>query len=154
MAPQSAYNRLMNRYLLMPLIATTALYAQASESVSDACRSLQDALNREASVLEQIQNNQDADEMLPELRAVLQQLAALSVVDENELWLYIDNTEGVKQPLVDALSQIALQFSRLEAAGFYHHAGLRELLAPQTEETPDVRRAKLEKIHAVDHDDD
>ena len=75
-------------------------------------------------------------------------------VDDAELWLYIENTEGVKQPLVDVLSQLALQMARIEEAAYFNYAGLQELLAPQTVETPEVQNAKLEKIRAVDHDDD
>ena len=75
-------------------------------------------------------------------------------VEETELWLYIENTEGVKQPLVDVLSQVALQMARIENADYFNHAGLKELLAPQIEETPEVQNAKLEKIRAEDDDDE
>ena len=145
----------MNRYLLPSLVAVSALYAQASEPMAEACERLLSALEKEAEALEQIQQPQDAATVLNELRDAVNELAALTtVVDHAELWLYIENTEGVKQPLVDVLSQVALQMARIENAAYFNQAGLKELLAPQIEETPEVRNAKLEKIREVDHDDD
>lgn len=145
----------MNRYLLPSLFAVSALYAQASEPMADASGRLLAALEKEVEVLEQIQQPQDAAEALSELRDALKELEALAAsVDDAELWLYIENTEGVKQPLVDVLSQLALQMARIEEAAYFNYAGLQELLAPQTVETPEVQNAKLEKIRAVDHDDD
>ena len=145
----------MNRYLLPSLFAVSALYAQASEPMADASERLLSALEKEVEALEQIQKPEDAAEVLGELRDALKALEAMAAsVDDAELWLYIENTEGVKQPLVDILSQLALQMARIEEAAYFNHSGLQELLAPQTEETPEVQNAKLEKIRAVDHDDD
>lgn len=145
----------MNRYLLPSLFAATALYAQASEPMADACDRLLSALEIEVEALEQIQQPQDVAEALGELHDAVKTLEALTAsVDSAELWLYIENTEGVKQPLVDILSQLALQMARMENAAYFNHAELKELLAPQTEETPEMQNAKLEKIRAVDHDDD
>ncbi|MEE1265847.1 MAG: hypothetical protein UHH87_06120 [Akkermansia sp.] len=145
----------MNRYLLPTLFAVSALYAQASEPMADACDRLLSALEKEVEALELIQQPQDAAEVLGELRGALKELEALALsVDESELWLYIENTEGVKQPLVDVLSQVALHLARIENAAYFNHAGLKELLAPQIEETPEVQNVKLEKIRAEDDDDE
>ncbi|MBR5330818.1 MAG: hypothetical protein IKV13_04940 [Akkermansia sp.] len=145
----------MNRYLLPSLFAVSALYAQASEPMADASERLLSALEKEVEALEQIQKPEDATEVLGELRDALKELEAMAAsVDDAELWQYIENTEGVKQPLVDILSQLALQMARIEEAAYFNHSGLQELLAPQTEETPEVQNAKLEKIRAVDYDDE
>ena len=145
----------MNRYLLPSLFAVSALYAQASEPMADASERLLSALEKEVEALEQIQKPEDAAEVLGELRDALKELEAMAAsVDDAELWLYIENTEGVKQPLVDILSQLALQMARIEEAAYFNHSGLQELLAPQTEETTEVQNAKLEKIRAVDYDDE
>ena len=145
----------MNRYLLPSLFAVSALYAQASEPMADASERLLSALEKEVDALEQIQKPEDAAEVLGELRDALKELEAMAAsVDDAELWQYIENTEGVKQPLVDILSQLALQMARIEEAAYFNHSGLQELLAPQTEETPEVQNAKLEKIRAVDYDDE
>jgi hypothetical protein len=145
----------MNRYLLPSLFAVSALYAQASEPMADASARLLSALEKEVEALEQIQKPEDAAAVLGELRDALKELEAMAAsVDDAELWQYIENTEGVKQPLVDILSQLALQMARIEEAAYFNHSGLQELLAPQTEETPEVQNAKLEKIRAVDYDDE
>ena len=145
----------MNRYLLPSLFAVSALYAHASEPMADASERLLSALEKEVEALEQIQKPEDAAEVLGELRDALKELEAMAAsVDDAELWQYIENTEGVKQPLVDILSQLALQMARIEEAAYFNHSGLQELLAPQTEETPEVQNAKLEKIRAVDYDDE
>ena len=145
----------MNRYLLPSLFAVSALYAQASEPMADASERLLSALEKEVEALEQIQKPEDAAEVLGELRDALKELEAMAAsVDDAELWQYIENTEGVKQPLVDILSQLALQMARIEEAAYFNHSGLQELLAPQTEETTEVQNAKLEKIRAVDYDDE
>ena len=145
----------MNRYLLPSLFAVSALYAPASEPMADASERLLSALEKEVEALEQIQKPEDAAEVLGELRDALKELEAMAAsVDDAELWQYIENTEGVKQPLVDILSQLALQMARIEEAAYFNHSGLQELLAPQTEETPEVQNAKLEKIRAVDYDDE
>ena len=145
----------MNRYLLPSLFAVSALYAQSSEPMADASERLLSALEKEVEALEQIQKPEDAAEVLGELRDALKELEAMAAsVDDAELWQYIENTEGVKQPLVDILSQLALQMARIEEAAYFNHSGLQELLAPQTEETPEVQNAKLEKIRAGDYDDE
>ena len=123
--------------------------------MADASERLLSALEKEVEALEQIQKPEDAAEVLGELRDALKELEAMAAsVDDAELWQYIENTEGVKQPLVDILSQLALQMARIEEAAYFNHSGLQELLAPQTEETPEVQNAKLEKIRAVDYDDE
>ena len=144
----------MTRYLLPSLFAATALYAQATESMPDAWERLLDALEKEAEALEQMQSPQDVDNALEELRDAVQTLATLATtVDGKELWQYIDNTADMKQPLVDVLSQLALEFSRIDEAGYFNNSELKSLLAPQIEETPDIKNAKLEKIRVSDDDD-
>lgn len=144
----------MNRFLLSPLIVTTVVCASAAEPVADAYERLVDALEMEVEALGQMQQAGEVEESLGKLRAALEAQQALLALDEKELWLYIDNTPGVKQPLLNILSKLALEFARMEEESYFNHAGLKELLSPQIEEDPDAQKAKLEKIHAVDHDDD
>ena len=145
----------MTRYLLPSLFAATAMYVQAAEPMADAWERLLNALEKEVEALEQMQSPQDVDNALLELRDAVQTLATLAAtVDEKELWQYIDNTADKKQPLVDVLSQLALEFSRIEMAGYFNNGELKTLLAPQIEETSDIKNAKLEKIRVADDDDD
>lgn len=144
----------MNRFLLSPLFVATAVCVSAAEPVADVYARLVESLEMEVEALEQMQQAGEVEESLGKLSAALEAQQALLAQDEKELWLYIDNTPGVKQPLLDILSKLALEFSRIEEEMYFNHAGLKELLSPQIEEDPDAQKAKLEKIHAVDHDDD
>lgn len=131
------------------------MYVQAAEPMADAWERLLNALEKEVEALEQMQSPQDVDNALLELRDAVQTLATLAATgDDKELWQYIDNTADKKQPLVDVLSQLALEFSRIEMAGYFNNGELKTLLAPQIEEPSDIKNAKLEKIRVADDDDD
>ncbi len=117
---------------LLPLVACVSV-ARAETSPEVACEQLRAALNREIALLESVTDETTADAALPELEALLRKLAAMdrSFEAEKALWGYIDNTEGVKQPMVELLQRLTIQFMRLEDAAFFGHQGLRKLLAPQ-----------------------
>lgn len=147
----------MYKTLASLFIASTALYAAEADPMAAVCDRLVAALEQETEALESIESAEDAPAGVEKLRASLAALKELFSEDANELWLYIDNTEGVKQPIIDVLEKLALQFARLEKAEFYGNAELRETLAPQvlvTENTEQARRAKHEKLHEVDEDED
>ncbi len=120
---------------ILPLIALTAVVTAATAEASPeaACSRLREVLEQQLAALEPIADAASAEAAVPKLEAVLQAFAAMdaSPAAQKELWEYIDNTEGVKQPLIELLQCIAMEFTRLEKAAFFGHAGLRDLLAPQ-----------------------
>ncbi len=144
----------MYKMLVPFLIASSAIYAAEANPMAEVCDRLVAALEQETAALTRMQSEADVDGALDELRASLDSLKALMSVDEKELWLYIDNTEGAKQPIIDELERLALQFARVQQSGFFNNAQLRELLAPQLITDPTTQRAKLEKLQEIDHDED
>lgn len=145
----------MNRFLLPTLVAAAIVQpAAAADPMAEACERLQQSMEQVVEALEQIQQREDVEEVLPELRAALDEQKSLLSVNEEDLWQYIDNTEGVKQPLVDVLSRLALELSRMESAAFFQHEELKSLLLPQTEESEASQHAKIEKARGVHDDED
>ncbi len=119
----------------LSLLSLTAVVALASAEASPeaACEQLCAALTREVQLLASVQDAASAAAAFPALEAVLAELAGMdrSYEAEKALWEYIDNTEGVKQPLIEMLQRLTIAFMRLEEASFFGHEGLRDLLAPQ-----------------------
>ncbi len=118
---------------LCPLFALAAVLPAAAATPDEACKQLRTALEQELAILEPLVDAAGADAALPKLDAVLKELAAMDSSPEAQkaLWEYIDNTEGVKLPLVELLQCLAMEFARLEKADFFGHEGLRAALAPQ-----------------------
>ncbi|MBQ9830319.1 MAG: hypothetical protein IJO38_08255 [Akkermansia sp.] len=143
----------MFKMLVPILMAGTALYAAETEPMAAVCDQLLAALEQETASLTKMQAADDVPAALEELRDSLQKLEALMAVDAKELWTYIDNTTGAKQPLVDELERLALQFARVQKAAFFNNAELKSLLAPQVLEQPKTHRSKREKLHEIDHDE-
>ena len=140
--------------MLVPiLMAGTALYAAETEPMAAVCDQLLAALEQETASLTKMQAADDVPAALEELCDSLQKLEALMAVDAKELWTYIDNTTGAKQPLVDELERLALQFARVQKAAFFNNEELKSLLAPQVLEQPKTHRSKREKLHEIDHDE-
>lgn len=140
--------------MLVPLIfAGSVLHAAAVEPMAEACSRLVAALGQETAALQKMQTAADVSGALEDLRASLAALEALFEVDEKELWMYIDNTEGAKQPIVDELERLAVQFIRVSREKFFGNAELRNLLAPQVLNTPQKPRAKRGKLREIDHDE-
>lgn len=144
----------MYKMLVPILVAGTALYAAEADPMEAVYKQLLSALEQETEALEKMETAADVDSAINDLRTSLNTLQAMLDVDARELWRYIDNTEGVKQPVVDQLELLALQFARLEQAGFFGHAELRELLSPQIFTSPDAGKLKHEKLREIDHDED
>lgn len=143
---------------LVPLLcATTALYAAEADPMAEVCARLVTALEHEVEALASIQAAEDVPGALEKLRASLLAQEDLFAVDERLLWLYIDNTAGAKQPIVDVLEELALQFGRMVKSDFFSSEELRQVLAPQVQTTPALdhkRRAKREKLQEIDPDED
>lgn len=144
----------MHRFLLPVFFASCVLYAAETNPMASVYESLLNSLTQETEALEKIEEAADVAGVVGEVRAALAAQKELLAVDARELWLYIDNTEGKKQPLIDVLERLALQFGRLEKTNYFESADLKALLSAQIEENPEAAKAKREKIHAVDHDED
>lgn len=144
----------MLKHLATLLVAGTALYAAEADPMAEATDRLLQALEQEVEALENIGTAADAPAAVEAVRASLQTQKKLFEVDVKELWLYIDNTEGVKQPLVDVMVRLAVQFKRLSENNYFDNAALRELLAPQIVPDEASGKAKLEKMRTIDHDED
>lgn len=138
-------------------LAASAVYASA-EPVVEAYETLLTSLEQEVVALEKVQQAADAPEAAASVQAALntqQQLRdSLQGDGERELWVYIDNTADAKQPLVDVMVRLAVQFKRMAENNFFDNAELRELLSPQIVPDATSEKAKLEKMRAIDHDDD
>lgn len=144
----------MLKHLATLFVASTALYAAEADPMAEPSARLLSALEQEVTALESIQSAADASAVVQAVRESLLAQEDLFSVDATELWLYIDNTPGVKQPLVDALVRLAVQFERLKAVDFFDNAELRTLLSPQVIEDEGVRNARKEKLQTIDHDED
>ncbi len=118
---------------ILALLSLSSLVAMAESAPEAACRQLRESLTQELTVLRAMTDASSAAGQLPALQAVLATMAAMdrSYEAEKALWAYIDNTKGVKMPLIELLQQIAIEFTRLEEADFYGHEPLRQTLAPQ-----------------------
>ncbi len=115
--------------LLPVLLLSVPCYAGPQED----CGRLAELLGREIAALESVRDADTAAAATPALAAALAALAAMdrSREAEKELWEYIDNTDGVKQPFIELLQRLAVQFIRLAEADYYGCAPLRDALAPQ-----------------------
>lgn len=68
---------------------------------------------------------------LPDLEQTLVELRALhEQVDSEQLWRYIENTPGIKQPLLEDAERLLVELQRLEMAQCYGVEQLRALLSP------------------------
>lgn len=143
----------MYKMLVPILVVGTAIYAAEADPMAEVCDQLLAALEQETASLQKIGSADDVPAVLDELRASLQKLNALMAVDAKALWTYIDNTTGAKQPLVDELERLALQFARVQEAQFFNNKELKSLLAPQVLAQPKTHRSKREKLHEIDHDE-
>lgn len=143
----------MHRTLLPILFAVPAVYAADSDPMAGIYERLYAALEQEVEALENIEQAADVASALEQLRASLAAQSELLSVDQNELWLYIDNTKDRKQALVDLLVRLALEFLRVEKAAYFDSDELKALLAPQIEVDPTVEHAKREKVDAATDED-
>ncbi len=129
---------------ILPLLSLVALVATVSAEASPeaAYGQLCTALSQELTALESVTDAASAAAAYPSLEEAIRTLASMerSYEAEKELWVYIDNTEGVKTPLLELLQRLAVEFTRLENASFYGHEGVAKLLAPQL--TPPAKESE------------
>lgn len=141
-------------FLLAATITGAALPALSAPAEQAVCDRLAAGLRDEVQLLSGITDNASADAAAQPLARVLADLAALNAqVDEKELWLYIDNTPGIKQPLLEEIERLFVQLQRLEKAEFFHSRELSRLLTPivtpradkKTRRTPSAEEAPADE---------
>ncbi len=128
-----------SRWILPALLAgsmCTAYVAQA-EGEKEVYTRLKTDLQEQLRVLRSMTNPASTQAGIPALDKVLKRLRELNTqTDEAELWRYIDNTPGVKQPLITILEDTMVQLHRIEQAKFYANKELRRRLAPMLNSAP------------------
>lgn len=144
----------MHKFLLPVFFASTVLYAAEADPMAEACNRLYQSIEQLVESLESVQDASDASAAVPGVRDAVNTQQELLSTDAAELWRYIDNTPNAKQPLVDMLERLAVQFARLESTDYWGSAELREMLSPQLVEDVSHKPAKIRKVRAVDHDDE
>lgn len=102
-----------------------------AQTEQDVYGQLAEGLRQEVQLLSGISDAGSAQAALPALEQVIRTLAALNEqMDEKQLWRYIDNTPGLKQPLIEEIERLFVQLQRLEKAQFFGSEELHDLLRP------------------------
>lgn len=116
---------------LAAVVVCVAPAAQAADSPEEICAKLRAALQKEVELLAAIDSTERAEESLSALRKSLQEQNDLFGADDEALWDYISNTDGVKKPLVELLERLGTQFRRMEENNYFDHTELKNLLYTQ-----------------------
>ncbi len=107
--------------------------AAQAEEVVETCAQLESALREQLQALQSVTNETGVQAALSALSKAQQKLSELNErTDEKELWRYIDNTPGVKQPFITILEDTMVQLQRIEKANFFGSDELKRKLAPMT----------------------
>lgn len=89
-------------------------------------------LTRQYQLLCSVTSPESARAVLEPLTTCLKELLDMKThVNDEALWLYIENTPGAKQPYRIILLKTSIEFQRLAKEQFYGCEQLRELLKPQ-----------------------
>lgn len=113
------------------LVACAVPSAVAADAPEVTCAKLREALQTQVELMEGVRSAEDAAKAISPLRKSQEKQNELFGADDEALWEYISNTDGVKQPLVELLQRMAVQLSRLEECNYYDNAELKELLYTQ-----------------------
>lgn len=113
------------------LVACAVPSAVAADAPEVTCAKLREALQAQVELMEGVRSAEDAAKAISPLRKSQEKQNELFGADDEALWEYISNTDGVKQPLVELLQRMAVQLSRLEDCNYYDNAELKELLYTQ-----------------------
>ncbi len=117
--------------------------AEQAQDAVKMCRELQQGLNTQVRILGSITDANTAQAALGPLTASMQTLSRMKAgTNEAELWIYLDNTPGVKLPIIVVLENLMVQLQRLEKANFFGNPRLRDLLAPLCGRAAPPRRPK------------
>lgn len=110
-------------------IVAPVVCAEQSQATAEACRKLQEGLGRQVRILSGISDAETAHAALVPLSESMQYLRKMKGDTNNaELWRYLDNTPGVKLPIITILEDMMVQLQRLEKAHFYGNEELRRML--------------------------
>ncbi len=103
--------------------------AEQSQATAEACRKLQEGLGRQVRILSGISDAKTARAALVPLSESMQYLRKMTEDTDNaELWRYLDNTPGVKLPIITILEDMMVQLQRLEKAHFFGDAELQRMI--------------------------
>lgn len=109
--------------------ATLAVPEQQSRAWSEELRGL---LTQQLDLLAGVKDSSSAQAVLAPLKACLAEMEAMkSRVNEEALWIYIENTPDAKQPFIELLLRTSAEFLRLRSEHFFGCRALREALMPQ-----------------------
>lgn len=126
------------------MCGVAALVAHADDenaSVEAAYERLHQGLKQELEILSAISDTATAQAAVEPLQNTLALLAErVEGVSDKDLWYYIENTSGLKLPLVEFVQLLSVEFTRLEKAKFFGSDDLRETLLPQLRPNPDKMR--------------
>ena len=126
-------------YIVTALLGVTACVVQA-DSEETVCEALLTGLRAQVKLLAGVNDAAGAAAAVAPLQQNLAELAALNGrVSSDTLWLYIDNSQEMKQALIEELQRLAVQFSRLRKAEFYGCSELHAVLAPQLTAAEDAQ---------------
>lgn len=117
--------------MLIPFMAAGVVCVAQAITPEDACTQLLSTLEKQASVLQGIKDKETAAAAVAPLKDCMTRQGELFSVDENALWLHIDNSEEIKQEFMLTLQNLAAEYSRLEAAKFFDCVELRQLVYTQ-----------------------
>lgn len=117
--------------LLSTLIISAPGIAYAQQAEQSAYEKLAQGLHEEVQILSRICSAETAHEKLPALKQAVAALKSLQQeTDSQQLWRYIENTQGLKEPLINAVELLFIELQRLEKARFYGVKELAQLLRP------------------------
>ena len=126
------------------MCGVAALVAHADDqnaSVEAAYERLHQGLKQELEILSAISDTATAQAAVEPLQNTLALLAErVEDVSDKDLWYYIENTSGLKLPLVEFVQLLSVEFTRLEKAKFFGCDDLRETMLPQLRPNPDKMR--------------
>lgn len=114
--------------MLIPFMAAGVVCVAQAITPEDACTQLLSTLENQVAVLQGIKDKETAAAAVAPLKDIMTRQGELFSVDENALWLHIDNSVEIKQEFLLTLQSMAAEFSRLEAAKYFNCAELRQLV--------------------------
>ncbi len=128
---------------MIPAIVVPVVGAEQTQDAVKMCRELQQGLSTQVRILSSVTDARTAQAALGPLTASMQTLSRMKAgTNEAELWIYLDNTPGVKLPIIAALEDLMVQLQRLEKNNFFGNPQLRSLLAPLCGRAAPPRRPK------------
>lgn len=116
---------------VVPAIVVPMVGADQRQDMVQKSHKLQQDLSTQVRILSGITDAKSAQAALKPLTASMQTLKKMKAgTKDAELWLYLDNTPGVKFPIIVVLENLMVQLQRLEKADFFGNSQLRNMLSP------------------------